>query len=283
MDAEVDNDEKQGGDNGADGQNSQGGGDASGVQGDTSSSGVGASKSAEKNADDVAADMTTPWECDFTILGEEEEDDLLQRATVIGKDTATWIRSEEAESYRSQVDLFFFDPPWGVLFGTDGLRPDDQLFQSDIGIICDFIGKAIKDTGTVLIRTDIQNYHLWYDKLNEAHFTVEKVPLVVCKAPSNCAQVQTRWVGRTSSAFHYVVAHKNARNYTWNRTASGFLPGNIYAPNSNVITGIKPPGKKQRLKNANNEVLRPQVSAVTHSSFVPHCDICSDMTGNGPQ
>ena len=108
--------------------------------------------------------------------------------------------------------------------------------------------------------------------LKDAHFTVEKVPLVVCKTPSACAQVQTRWVGRTSSAFHYVVANKSSRNYTWNREPSGFLPGNIYPPYSNVLTGIKPPAKKHRLKGSKDEVLRPQVSGMTDSSFVPHRD-----------
>lgn len=264
--------EGEGAGNGNDGdsQQKQGDGDA---PGDQPSSGVGGSKNAEKKAERVEEDMSTPWECDFTFLDEDQEEDLLQRATVICTDTAQWIRTEEADSYRSNVDLFFFDPPWGVLFtGNQGLREDDQLYKSDIPAICDYLAKAINETGTVLIRTDIQTYHVWHDSLKAAHFTVEKVPLVVCKAPSACAQVQTRWVGRTSSAFHYVVAHKQASKYTWNREPSGFLLDNIYAPNSNVITGIKPPRQKQRLKDAKNEVLRPQVSAVTHSSFVAHCD-----------
>ena len=58
--------------------------------------------------------------------------------------------------------------------------------------------------------------------------------------------------------FFYMVAHKHATKYTWNKTASGFLPRNMYRPYCSVMTGIVPPKSKHRLLDFEGQVLRPQ-------------------------
>jgi hypothetical protein len=91
--------------------------------------------------------------------------------------------------------------------------------------------------------------------------------MVVCKTAARCAQSQSRFMTRTSSAFFYVVAHKTANKFHWNKTPSGFLHANVYPPASSVITGIAPPRKASRLCDFDNAVLRPQVGVhidVTH-------------------
>ena len=202
--------------------------------------------------------ISDPVEYDF-VLTDDEEIDFRQRVEAVAENSKAWLDTVDGRSYYGHVNLLFTDPPWGVLYDKDGLRSDDQLFHSDIPRYSDHISKLLTPDGTVLVRTSIQDWMLWADALDKAHLSVEKVPIVMVKHPNACAYVQARWTGRTSSCFFYVVAHKSARNYVWTRPKSGFIPANIYPPCSNVIIGIMPPKKKDRLLDHNGEPIRPQV------------------------
>ena len=217
------------------------------------------------NEGEKKAVISDPYECDFNDLTSEEEDDFRQRVHVVQQDSKPWLNSQEGQQYYGQVNLLLSDPPWGVLNTEDGLRADDKLYHSDIPGFCDHTAKLLTANGTALIRTSIQEWMLWAKALEAAHLHVEKVPIIMVKHPTSCAYVQTRWRGRTSSAFFYVVAHKSARDFIWTRPKSGFIPANIYPPSSNVIIGIVPPRKRDRLLDHNGNVIRPQVCECVYS------------------
>ena len=205
------------------------------------------------------------YQIDLTDLDEEEEEDLKERCRIYTADCKQWVTSEESEQYHGQVDLFFTDPPWSVLKSKIGsLRSDDRLFKSDIPVLCDFMGKSLRQEGTILIRTTVQDWMLWQEALTKAHLSVESRPLIVGKLPSKCAQSQSRWMGRTAAYTVYLVAHKKPREYFWDRTSSGFIPENIYKPYSSMYTGISPPSKKERLLDQDGTAYRVQVMVVIH-------------------
>ena len=222
--------------------------------------------------------MSEPYTCNFGVLSDEEQNDLDQRVTIYVEDVKDWIDSDHGQSYHGQVDLILTDPPWGVLYDTKGdrLRSDIKLYRSDIPRICDYVARALTNSGTVLLRTSIQEWHVWAEAFTKSHLTVEKVPLVVAKHPSACAQVQTRWQGRTSSCFFYVIAHKKSKDFFWQREKSGFLVRNMYGHAANLMTGINPPRKSERLKDHKNAVIRPQVSESLFGDLVDSCMYIGD-------
>jgi hypothetical protein len=152
----------------------------------------------------------------------------------------------------------------------------------------DYVAKAITEEGTVLIRTSIQEWLIWYDACKKAHLVCEtrcdlneqyvciyvcvlqkpeSVPLVVAKDPNKCAQAQARWCGRTSSCYFYVVAHNHSKKFYWDRTPSGFMLRNWWKPSCNIISGISPATKSQRLKKSTGQIFRLQVRSVGTQYF----------------
>jgi len=234
---------------------------------------AGEGSNADENVTAESVIPGEPYQMDLR-LSAAEQDDFEHRCYVVAGECKTWSSTDEGTRYHNKVDLVFTDPPWSVLQQHGSNRDDDRLYSTDIPHLCDYFAKCLSNTGTVLVRMPVQDWSSWAEAMEKAHLTVEKQPLVVAKDPSRCAQSQARWQGRTACYSMYMVAHKKAQDYVWNRTPSGFLPRNHYGSSAALLTGVRPPTSKERLLDHKKNAFRPQVTAAHSCVRMLTVDVC---------